>query len=171
MSTLRFLHQNEVIIIAGAGDWWACRVYSREEAGREGVFSREEYGSNSSDIEAALEGDIESDELVDPSELATRQSQQQDEARREEQLRTARAEGRAEAKARKQIAELTQGTTATIFGQNTDYPWNEVTLNAYGKLKYPQKTLPLVGDDTHSTTVLPVTWSPYLRLGTKASDR
>ncbi|KAF9062180.1 hypothetical protein BDP27DRAFT_1406343 [Rhodocollybia butyracea] len=151
--TQRFAKQNSVILIAGAGDWWTCMLYTRQDAIEAGEFP--------------LTDSI--DKLRSEEERLTELAHDQQDAIDDELILPKWARPTPPVPATP--AQLKIKANADRLKRLER--WNAVSveeLNAYSRV-YNKNNLDFIADDNITVDDHKLsTWSPLLRLGTKASD-
>ncbi len=184
MCSPKFALQNEVILIAVAGDWWMCRTFTRDEAADMGTYiPKDQRGSTL--VGALLNADQHNQEFADEDERedpfnimvhprATRakrmdleaQGKSREEAEKAENAaRIARQNQERDKRAHKRAERLRDVDAAENLRLTAVYPYTDEGINEYWNLKAGADFMQL----KTARLRLSAEWSLPLRLGTKAS--
>ncbi|KAJ3888079.1 hypothetical protein GG344DRAFT_80096 [Lentinula edodes] len=178
MCTRRFAKQNSVLLIAGAGDWWCCRSYTRQSVFGVGAFNlaNDEGYAHPVDLEddEAVEKDYDdfinvTNETVPNAVPEIRGVEQDPGVLKASAERLARAQLRDTINRTKDEEQLTMDE----LNQGASYPFTVDDLNACHRLRNPTKDENFIADDNAPIGYTSITseWSEGMRLGTKASDK
>ncbi|KIY64741.1 hypothetical protein CYLTODRAFT_456945 [Cylindrobasidium torrendii FP15055 ss-10] len=189
MWSARFRHQNRVLVIAAAGDWWSCTLYTRHVAFVRGLVDLENYFFRL-DKEDWLDNDNDNLDVVltadqmkskprrvdQTSWAAERQKQKEAVADRRARDAEARAKRYADQAARKQATEDFNAIAA-----DAKYPFGNDILQIGCVQIIKDEDFRMIPDDDYlnktvdlssiTSNDLKVVWSPVMRLGDAASDR
>ncbi|KAE9385526.1 hypothetical protein BT96DRAFT_1006964 [Gymnopus androsaceus JB14] len=192
MCTRRFAKQDSVVLIAGAGDWWRCRLWTRQNAIAAGDFSLKHMLNSVRDEEertamllrdqqdaitdeydelmpAEEEGDFTASAGRFPESGNDRALPLLTNKEKANQDRTDRAQKREVA--RNLDAKEREAEKKSLIA-NSSYPFSTEELNLYGYLHRPTMNGDFIANDKIEVTDdMLNSWSPVLRLGSEASDR
>lgn len=173
MCSTKFASQDEVVLIAGAGDWWRCRIFSRDAAARRGLYVPKERRPQPPiflDIENLDEEVAEAEQdpfnnLVLPHNVPTEAKRiAEKEQQRIAQQRLERA-ARATVRAQRWEAAEDLHSKAEHMRVTATYPFTDKDINKYWMYRMQE---PFMQDGDKGLS-LSHKWSLPIRLGTDAS--
>ena len=166
-SSLKYSHQDQVCMIAAAGEWWCFRMLSRTAISRTPAFSLQQYIRSLDDWSIDEEYEIDEEEFVQPAEVpkvAILHANQ----RREEEMRKLKEKDR-QTKERQERVERRNIRREMEDAPDAEYPYTEGDIDHYWHALHGEGFFQPLPQGQITALMVERDWTKPMRLGSEVS--